>query len=106
MQKTREEIIYTEKRGTYHLINKSAFIFQKLSRDYVRQWCKTNGTIMIYNWLKRERRKEKRMEEWEEEEEREKRKNGKKDKRWRREKKKFFTLDFFCFSIFLHICNI
>ena len=55
--KTSEEIIYTEKGGAYHLINKSAFIFYKISCNCVRQWCKTNGIIKRYNRLKRDRRK-------------------------------------------------
>ena len=42
------------------------FIFNKLSHDCVRQWCKTNGAIKRYNELKRETRRRKKTEEWEE----------------------------------------
>ena len=69
-----------------NVINKSAFIFQKISCDCVRQLCKTNGTIETHNKLKRERRVRKEKERTEEERERKiKEKKGERKEKKREE---------------------
>ena len=52
-KKNKVENIYEKKRRAHErLINKSLFIFFKMiSRVCVRQWCKTNESIKIYNWM-------------------------------------------------------
>ena len=82
---------YIYKARTYdRLIIKSAFIFQKVSCDRVKQWCKKNGTIKTYNRLEREKEKEKKNKKKKKEEKaKEKRKKDiKSEKREKREEMK------------------
>ena len=70
--KKMEEILHIRRKGEGNrLNNKSAFVFKNMSRDCLRQCCRTNRIAKKVNELEGERisqkewRKEKKRKEWE-----------------------------------------